>query len=296
MSYLLFIDESGSDRRESPYEILAGICFQDRDLWNLVCQVQDAETKFFGRRVSQGLLELKGKKLLKRKTFRHAQEIENIPEKERTALAQHCLEKGEASRGIAGGGSATKLELAALAQAKIAYASHILEICARFRGTAFASIVLPEAPRQKGDFLRKDYAYLFERFFYFLENQSAAEIGLVIFDELERVQCHILLDQMNRYFRDTRTGRMRAARIIPEPFFVHSHLTTAIQLADIIAYIISWGVRFGPMNQPSRPELTLLAQQVLGLEAKLEQKDRDGQVRTLWTFTIIDDLRPRSEK
>lgn len=32
MSYLLFIDESGQDRRDSPYEVLAGISLEDRDL------------------------------------------------------------------------------------------------------------------------------------------------------------------------------------------------------------------------------------------------------------------------
>ncbi len=34
MSYMLFIDESGRDLRESPYAVLAGIAVEDRDLWN----------------------------------------------------------------------------------------------------------------------------------------------------------------------------------------------------------------------------------------------------------------------
>jgi len=72
MAYLLFLDESGQDHCESPYEVLAGMAVEDRDLWNLVQAVQDAEVRCFGRRYSAGRQELKGKKLLKRKTFRQA--------------------------------------------------------------------------------------------------------------------------------------------------------------------------------------------------------------------------------
>ena len=91
--------------------------------------------------------------------------------------------------------------------------------------------------------LRKDYAYLFERFFYFLEDNAAREQGIVVFDELEKSQSHLLIDQMHRYFADTAVGRRRSSRIIPEPFFVHSDLTTGVQIADLVAYVISWGFR-----------------------------------------------------
>jgi hypothetical protein len=30
MSWALFIDESGQDRRQSPYEVLAGVAVEDR--------------------------------------------------------------------------------------------------------------------------------------------------------------------------------------------------------------------------------------------------------------------------
>jgi hypothetical protein len=57
MSHILFIDESGQDLRESSYEVLAGIAIEDRDLWNLICRVQDAELEFFGRRRSEDLVD-----------------------------------------------------------------------------------------------------------------------------------------------------------------------------------------------------------------------------------------------
>jgi hypothetical protein len=80
-------------------------------------------------------------------------------------------------------------------------------------------------------------------YFYFLEDTDTEALGLVVFDELERVQSHILIEQMNRYFQETWKGRTRASQLIPEPFFVHSELTTGVQLADLVAYILSWEFR-----------------------------------------------------
>lgn len=50
MAWFLFIDESGHDRKAAPYEVLAGIAVQDRDIWNLITALHDAETRIFGRR------------------------------------------------------------------------------------------------------------------------------------------------------------------------------------------------------------------------------------------------------
>lgn len=293
MSYLLFVDESGQDRRESPYEVLAGIALEDRDLWSFICQVQDAEIHCFGQRVTSGHLELKGKELLKRKTYKLAGQMPAFPPEERARLAQSCLTKGAAAHGCSDNSGVTRAELTALGQAKIAFIERVLELCAQYRVRVFASVVDRDAPRPQGDFLRKDYAYLFERFFHFLEEQPAQLSGLVIFDELEHAQCHILIDQMSRYFRETTTGRMRAGRIIPEPFFVHSHLTTAIQVADIVAYLMAWGVRIKGMNRARREELTPLADLVLQL--RWTAPTADGEHRH-WSVAVINDLRPRDER
>ena len=295
MSYLLFVDESGVDRRDSPYEVLAGVAIQDQHLWNLVCRIQDAEIEYFGRRVAAGTLELKGRSLLKKKTFRLAEQLPPLDPPERLRLAQSCLEKGVQARetGQASSG-VTRAELTALAQAKIAFVARALELCVSHYVRAFASIVPRSAPRPEGKFLRKDYAYLFERFFYFLEDSSATDLGLVIFDELERSQCHVLVDQMTLYFRKTGKGRLRAARVIPEPFFVHSELTTAIQISDLVAYIIAWGIRFGPMDESRREELDLLGELVRELRYRVKRPEQSDF--PIWSFTLIEDLRPREEK
>jgi len=147
------------------------------------------------------------------------------------------------------------------------------------------------APRPGSGFLRKDYSYLFQRFFYFLEDRSPNELGLVIFDELERSRCHLLVDQMARYFQQTAKGKARAVRVIPEPFFVHSHLTTAIQVADLVAYITSWGLRLRSMSEPRRAELTDFADMVWGLR---HETRREG--RNVRSFMLIQDLRPLAER
>ncbi len=292
MSYLLFLDESGVDRSSTPFEVLAGVTVRDQQLWNLVCEIHEAEIDLFGRRLTSGALEMKAKKLLKQKTFRMADQRPAIAKDTRTRLARSCLEKGEAAKGKNSASGATALELAALAQAKIVFAERVLELCGQHGARAFASIVPRSAPRPAGDLLRKDYSYLFERFYYFLEEQPLDQLGLVIFDELERSQCHMLADQMSLYFKHTAKGRMRAGRIIPEPFFVHSELTTAIQLADLVAYIICWGVRFGPIkDHESRKELSHLASLVEELWFKTIREDWQ-----VWSFKVIDDLRPKDEK
>jgi hypothetical protein len=103
------------------------------------------------------------------------------------------------------------------------------------------------------DKLRKDYVYMFERFYYFLEDTAGDSRGIVVFDELDKSASHILLTQMDKCFKNTVKGRTRSSRIIPEPFFVHSDLTTGVQVVDFVAYILSWNFRVTGLNNPQTP-------------------------------------------
>jgi Protein of unknown function (DUF3800) len=284
MAYLLFLDESGHDLKDSPYEVLAGVAVEDRDLWNLICAVQQSEETHFGQRYADEERELKAKRLLKRKVFRHAAQAAPIAAAERRELARRCLQHGA---------SATREQLTALAQAKIAFVEDVLGICERFHCRVFASAVDRDAPRSERNFLRKDYAYIFERYFYFLEDRDA--LGLVVFDELERSQSHLLVDQMARYFSHEGRGEARAGRVVPEPFFVRSHLTTGVQLADLVAYTIAWNVRVGKMSRPARTELDLLGQIVARLRYRAVREVQDNPEFSVWSIAVIDDLRPRAE-
>ncbi|MGD0094013.1 MAG: DUF3800 domain-containing protein [Planctomycetota bacterium] len=288
MAFLLFIDESGQDKGESPYEVLAGAAVEDRDLWNLIQAIQQAELDLFGRRYSGDGRELKGKKILKRKVFRHAEQLPAILPARRVVLARESLEDPV---------HPTKERLAALAQTKIEYVGRVLDLCGRFRVKVFASIVRRGAePPAAGEHLRKDYAYLFERFFYFLEDMGGHDSGIVVFDELEKSRSHILLDQMANYFLRTTKGRQRAGQIIPEPFFVHSDLTTGVQIADLVAYILSWNFRLPTMTEPKREELSRFAQQIMGLRHRAIRDVSDNPEFVVWSLAYIDDLRPKSDK
>jgi len=263
------------------------VAVEDRDLWNLVQAIQDSEVKHFGCRYSLGRDELKGKKLLKRKTYRLASQLPPIPQEERSILARQCLE---------GGSAAGKRQITALAQSKLAYISDVLDICARFRCKAFASIVSPDAPSLAStDYLRKDYSYLFERFYYFLEDTNPTASGIVVFDELEKSRSHILLGQMDRYFKYTYNGRRRSGQIIPEPFFVHSDLTTGIQIADLVAYLVSWGFRTRDMSRPRRDELIDLVNRVCSLRHRAVREVGDNPSFVIWSFAVIADLRARDQ-
>ena len=281
MSWAFFIDESGQDRRNSPYEVLAGVAVKDRDLWPLIRQISDAQQHYFGMRLFEAYgREAKANKLLNAKTFRLATQMEPIPFEDRTRLAHEILLDGTA---------ASKERLTALAQAKVAYCDFVLRLAANHGAKIFGTMVPQGAPRPpRADALRKDYAYLFERFFYFLNGLPDTPMGYLVFDELDRSACHILLGQVGNYFVRTRNGRTRSRLIIPEPFFVHSDMTTLVQLADIVAYCMSWGLRLRGMDEPTREELAPLVRRVqhMMFARDLESGERQRGI------TLIRDLRP----
>lgn len=273
----MFIDESGQDHHDSPYEVLAGICIQDKDLWNIITAIHQVEILSFGRKYRDSQNEIKAKRFLKRKTFKLAAQLPAIPLEKRTQLAKSALDDGS---------NITRESLTALAQAKLDYVSQILEICNQFRIKIFASIihdpvVLPEEKHM----LRKDYIYLFERFFYYLEDITDQR-GIVVFDELDKSASHLVLDQMEKYFKRTSKGRLRSSLIIPEPFFVHSDLTTGIQIVDFIAYILSWNFRAGKLEKESRRELEVFLDSIRHLRYKTSRVI-GGEKYEIWSIVIV---------
>lgn len=283
MSWSIFIDESGQDRKASPYEVLAGIAVEDRKIWPLIRQIADCERHHFGMRLFDAYgREAKATKLLDTRSFKHAEQMPIMEHQERTHLARELLEDGTA---------ATRKRLTALGQAKVAYCRHVLEIARGHGARAFATIVPKDAPRPETSMLRKDYAYLFERIFYFLNSKQDSPMGYLVFDEIDKSASHILLGQVSSYFIKTNNGRTRSRLIIPEPFFVHSDLTSLVQVADIIAYTISWGLRLPGMNEPARGELADLAERVRRLEFR--QTTPAGERQS--GFKIIRDLRATSQ-
>jgi len=64
MSWLLFLDESGHDHKNCPYEVRGGISIHASKLWPFVQQLQTAEFAAFGASLREYSKELKGSKLL----------------------------------------------------------------------------------------------------------------------------------------------------------------------------------------------------------------------------------------
>jgi hypothetical protein len=142
MSWALFIDESGQDQRHSPYEVLAGLAVEDRQIWPLIRQLSDAQNHHFGMRLFEAYgKEAKAQKLLDRRTFKHAAQLGEISNARRRQLAKEILQDGTA---------VTRERLTALAQAKIAYCVFALKLALGHGAQAFASIVpLGAGPRAR---------------------------------------------------------------------------------------------------------------------------------------------------
>jgi hypothetical protein len=279
MAYFLFIDESGQDHHDSPYEVLAGIAIDDKDLWSIVRLARELEIDCFGRKYSGPGNEIKARTFLKRKTFRLARQLPLISLSDRTPLAKKALDNGACI---------SKIGITALAQAKLDYVHKVLELCKEYRCKVFASVICDEKSiPTDSKMLRKDYVYLFERFYYFLEDKQDKPRGILVFDELDKSASHLLLDQVDKYFNRTAKGRFRSSLIIPEPFFVHSDLTTGIQLVDFIAYILSWTFRLGKLNKEMREELDPYLELIKQMRYRTSRTISGHGEYAIWSISIV---------
>jgi Protein of unknown function (DUF3800) len=125
---LFFIDESGHDHGDAPYEVLAAVAVAERDLWNLIQAIRAAEIQFFGVHLAEVGVEFKGKKLLKNKTFRHARQGPAIEPNRLRDLARVFLMKGW--RETQGGApeARSRDEFTAYGQAARAFVMRILDL------------------------------------------------------------------------------------------------------------------------------------------------------------------------
>ena len=299
---LLFVDESGQDHGAMPCEVLAGVAISQGNLWNLVKAVRSAEREHFGDYLRNlRVTELKAKKLLKRKRFRSAEKEMDIPDEELPGLAHSALIKGmRAKEAGAPQSGVTARELTGYSRSVLRFVDAVLDIAAGFDVKVIASVVDANAAKSERDILTKDVVYLFERYFYMLKDcclDTQERRGLVVFDELEKSMAKRLIERMAAYFLGTKTGRFRSSLIVPEPFFVHSDLTTGVFLADLAAYVIGWGWRHNGMSQPFREELTPYAMKVHEMQYRGEKPKDDGTGSwPLNGIVYLDDLRGRLEK
>lgn len=254
MAWLLFMDESGHNHQELPYEVRGGFALADSKLWPFAQDMLRLELECFGARLVDYKSEIKGQKLLQRDRFKHAAQLPEIEAPKRQHLCRALLQAGLEKR------PPTREQITAYGQASLRMADGIFDLLDRHRAIIFACAVPRGAARPPVDHsrpeetLRKDHTFLLERFFYFLERERA--VGLMVMDEVEKTEDRRFVQKLHAYFTKTANGRDRTRWIVPSPFFVSSDMALPVQVADVIIYALNWGYRHpAEMTAPTRPEI-----------------------------------------
>lgn len=284
MSLLLFLDESGHDHRTLPYEVHGGFALHSNKLWPFVQSLTNLEQVCFGDALSRFRTEIKGSKLLDKDRFRFAAQVPPMEDSERRRLCLGFLNKGLRKQ------SPTFAEFAAYGQACLQMVRGIFDLLSQHEAQIFASIVPRKLapPQEREDILRKDIVFLLERYFYLLEYRQ--EAGLLVLDESEKMEDRRFVRRLERYFRETQTGRYRSARIVPSPFFVASDMAYPVQVADVIVYTVNTGVRLPKMMEPVRKEI---ADEFAPLIERLQWRGdgyRDGEAFKTQGLVYVPDL------
>jgi hypothetical protein len=253
MSWLLFLDESGHDHRNMPYEVRGGIAVHASKLWSLILSIRNLEQATFGVYLSEAGTEIKGEKLLRKDRFKWAGQAPPIAPAERRKHAQNFLHSGPQKR------TPRRDEFTAFGQACLEFTTAAISLLRGHDAKVFASIIPALRPPAgtNTELLRKDHVFLLERYFFFLEERR--EAGLIVMDGTQKEEDRRFVRRMERYFTLTLTGRQRTAWIVPTPLFVESDMAYGVQIADLLIYAINWGLRLNRMSEPTRPEVEPIA-------------------------------------
>lgn len=284
MAWLLFLDESGHDHKQMPYEVRGGVALQDVQLWPFTRAVQQLEQVAFGCSLHEFQKELKGSTLLDRKRFKFANQAAPMPAAERQKHCRAFLTKGLQKA------TPTSSEFCAYGQACIEMARGIFQLLRDHNAVLFASIIPRGSGKAVGpaeELLRKDQVFLLERFFYFL--QSEEQSGLLVMDGTEKVADRKFVRRLESYFIRTGTGRLRTQWIVPTPFFVSSDMAYPIQAADLCIYCVNWAFRLPAMgmNEPVREEIRLDFTEWLRLLQFHGDGHKDGNVFEVWGICYV---------
>ncbi len=253
MSILLFLDESGHDHKNAPYEVRGGIALHASRLWPFVRDIKRLEEACFGASLRRYKTEIKGHRLLDKKRFAWASQDGRLDALARRKYAVGFLNKGTQKE------APTRIEFTAYGQACLEMVRGMFETLrdheARVFATAIPCSVEKPPTLEAEEYLRKDYVYLLERFYYFLEEKK--ETGLLVVDQTDQSEDRRFVRRLERYFTVTQPGRVRSARIVPSPFFVSSDMAYPIQVADVCIYCVNHAFRLPGkgMNAPTRPEV-----------------------------------------
>jgi hypothetical protein len=268
-----------------PYEVRGGVAIQDAQLWPFVQAMQHVELDSFGCQLQQYRKELKGATLLDRKRFRFAAQAEAMEPESRRKHARGFLTAGLEHR------PPRRDEFTAYGQACLEMARGTFQLLRDHDARLFAAAIPCQAQEPDtyaaDEFLRKDQVFLFERFFYFLEERK--EHGLLVMDEAEKQLDRRFVRRLEAYFRNTQTGRYRTAWIVPTPLFVSSDMTYPVQAADLCIYCVNWGFRL-PMQGMTAPRRDDIAHEFGPWLERLQYRGqgyKDGKVFDSWGITYV---------
>jgi hypothetical protein len=289
MSWLMFLDESGHDHKQMPYEVRGGVALHVSKLWPFVRAVQQLELNAFGAQLHLYQKELKGSTLLDKKRFKFAGQMPRMSDEERR---KHC--RAFLTKGLEKKTNQTREEFTAYGQACLEMAEGIFQLLQDHEARLFASAVprgADKPPADRGEnLLRKDFVFLLERFYYLLEEKR--EHGILVLDEVEKTADRRFVRRLERYFSMTATGRYRSHWVVPTPFFVSSDMTYAVQAADLCIYCVNLGFRLPPqgMTAPVRQELADRFAVWLDRLQFRGEGYRDGKVFRTFGIVYVPDL------
>jgi len=287
MSYLLCMDESGHDHKNTPYEVRGGIALRVDKLWPFVQAMRKLEIHAFGDTLSKYGKEIKGHKLLDKDRFKWAYQDDWMEDEERRKSCLAFLNRGIKKE------APKRHEFTAFGQACLTMVREMFSLLKAHEAVVFAGVI-PSTVKRPADFvyddyLRKDHVYVFQRYYDFLEEMETD--GLLIMDETEKEEDRRFVNRMYRYFERTQTGNLRASRIAPVPFFVSSDMSYPVQAADCVIYCINWGFRLPKhgMDFPTRQDVAdESADWIARLQACI-RKTESGQTYREWGIKFVPD-------
>ena len=253
MSWLFFCDESGHDGKNTPLEVRGGVAIHSSKIWSFVQEFKTIEKQCFGVSLAEYRTEVKGAKLLIQKRFEWAHQERKLSENERHNGVRRFLSKNSGHK------RPEKRDFTSYGQASIMMAHEVFNLLIKHEAKLFASCIpvgtKPPPDYQYSDYLRKDYVFLQERFYWFLEAQQ--QEGLLIVDQTERTDDLRYIKRLENYYTKTVEGKKRSKWIVPSPIFVDSGLSAGVQAADLCLYCVNWGFRRPEWNfkGPKRDEI-----------------------------------------
>lgn len=233
------MDESGHDHKGLPYEVRGGICLDVANVWDITQQIKKLELACFGDHLRNYGSEIKAVKLLEKKRFKWAAAAPRFNADERRNLARGFLAR------TARGEQPPPPMWRAYGQASLEMARGIVHLLVRNNVPVFASLIpkgtASERAEFQADYVRKDITFLFERYFYFLEDMQSN--GLLVLDETDRIDDRRYLRCIERYFSAHERCKQIAGLIVPTPLFIGSEMSYAIQAADVVIYMLATAYR-----------------------------------------------------